>query len=293
MSFPFITGGATLIASLCSFLSMSKAPKALPLYSGAAPRSLGNDPEDIPTLTWFPARSSKAQGSAIVVCPGGGYGALAEHEGQPIAEWFNSLGISAAVLKYRLGPKYHHPSMLEDAARAMRTVRANAENLQVNPDKIGVLGFSAGGHLASSIATHFDSGEPQSSDPVERVSSKPNAAILIYPVISLNHPYTHQGTLNNLLGEHPSRELLDYMSSEKQVTAETPPAFIVTSFEDGAVPMENSMLFAEALRRAGVPLEMHVYDRGPHGFGLGNDVDEYGTWPMLCAKWLKVRGFMK
>ncbi len=293
MSFPVITSEATLLAYLGSFLSVFKHHQVFPLYGGAAPRSLGDHPEDIPTLTWYPVKSGKAQRSAIVVCPGGGYGALADHEGRPIAEWLNILGISAFVLKYRLGPKYHHPTMLEDAARAIRTVRANSETFQVDTDKIGILGFSAGGHLASSVATHFDNGNPQSSDPVEKVSSKPNAAILIYPVISLAQPYTHQGTLNNLLGDNPTTELLDFLSSEKQVTSETPPTFLVTSFEDEAVPMENSVLFAEALRREGVPLELHVYERGPHGFGLGDEEGEYGTWPMLCANWLMIRGFRK
>jgi|YelNatPaOPRAMG01_1025707.scaffolds.fasta_scaffold37009_4 acetyl esterase/lipase len=293
MSFPIITSEATLLACLGSFLSLFKHRQVAPLYDEAAPRSLGDQPEDIPALTWYPVKSGKAHRSAIVVCPGGGYGALADHEGKPIAEWLNTLGVSAFVLKYRLGPKYHHPTMLEDAARAIRTVRANSETFQVDKDKIGILGFSAGGHLASSISTHFDNGNPQSSDPVERVSSKPNAAILIYPVISLTQPYTHQGTLNNLLGDNPTEELLDFMSSEKQVTSETPPTFLVTSWEDEVVPMENSLLFAEALRRAGVPLELHVYERGPHGFGLGDEASEYGTWPMLCANWLGIRGFRK
>jgi acetyl esterase/lipase len=237
----------------------------------------------------------------VVVCPGGGYGGLAEHEGHPIAKWLNSLGVTAIVLKYRLGSAgYRHPVMLNDASRAIRTVRSHAGEWKIDPKRIGILGFSAGGHLASTAATHFDEGKPEASDTVERVSSRPDFAVLVYPVITMEDPYTHRGSRQNLLGENPSRELIELLSNEKQVTAKTPPCFLVHTADDAAVPVENSLLFASACRKAGVPVEIHVFEHGPHGFGLGaNSPVLNGTnsvlsaWPSLCAAWMRSHSLIR
>ena len=205
-------------------------------------------------------------------------------------QWLNSIGITAFVLKYRLGPRYHHPAPLQDAARAIRTVRARAAEWKLNPERIGILGFSAGGHVASTIATHFDSGNASARDPIERVSSRPSLAILIYPVITMGDK-THAGSKKNLIGDNPSPEMIRLLSNEEQVTKETPPTFLVHTMTDTAVPVENSQMFAAALRKAGVPFEFHLYERGPHGFGLGRDDPILSTWPARCADWLRIHGF--
>ena len=227
----------------------------------------------------------------MIVCPGGGYTHLAEHEGGPVAEWLNSLGVTAFVLKYRLGPRYHHPAPMQDAARAIRIVRARAVEWGLDPQRIGILGFSAGGHLASTAGTHFDSGNTAASDPIERVSSRPNLMILIYPVITMREK-THAGSKANLLGPAPSPELITSLSNDEQVTKETPATFLVHTMTDPAVPVENSLLFITALRKAGVPFEVHLYERGPHGFGLGKKDPILATWTDRCADWLRLHGFI-
>ncbi len=268
-------------------------PKVEPLYPGGAPGALGDTDADKPTLSIYRPAGRRVE-SAIVVCPGGGYGALAmDHEGQQIARWANSLGITAFVLKYRLGPKYRHPTELQDVQRALRTVRARAGEFGVSPNKIGVWGFSAGGHLASSAATHFDAGKGNEGDPVDRASSRPDFAILTYPVITLTEEqFVHKGSRRNLLGDNPDPSLVKLMSSELQVTPQTPPTFLVHSNEDRGVPPENSVLFYLALRKAGVPAEMHIYDKGPHGFGLGSLDAVLSTWPARLADWLRGRGML-
>ncbi|WP_435010062.1 alpha/beta hydrolase [Tundrisphaera lichenicola] len=265
----------------------------MPLWPDGPPGVAKDLPGPVPTYTVYLAPPEKATGASVVICPGGGYGGHADHEGRPIAEWLNGLGVSGIVLKYRLAPGSHHPAMLQDAARAIRTVRANAEQWKLDPNRIGVLGFSAGGHLASTIATHFDAGDPNSSDPVERFSSRPDRAILIYPVISLTTPFTHQGSKDNLLGPNASPELAESLSSELQVTPETPPTFLAHTTEDTAVPPENSLLFAMAMRKAGVPVELHLFEKGPHGLGLGREGFAFSEWPGLCEKWLEGQGFLK
>ena len=263
------------------------------LWENGAPNAVGNEQQDIPTVTPFFAPKEAATGAAIVVCPGGGYSHLSEiKEGSDVARWLNSIGISAFVLKYRLGMRYHAPNPLLDAARAMRIVRARAKEWDLDANRIGILGFSAGGHLASTLGTHFDLGKADSSDAIERVSSRPDLMILIYPVITMGD-LTHRGSKLNLLGESPTAELIKLYSNELQVTKDTPPTFIAHSVADPAVPIENSMMFAEALRKAKVPFELHFYEHGPHGFGLAPTDPILATWTERCADWLGVHGFTK
>ncbi|MCC6395086.1 MAG: alpha/beta hydrolase [Bryobacterales bacterium] len=280
-----------LLAALCA--AASAQTKTELLYPHGAPGAVGQEEVDKPSLAYYPAAGGKAAGTAVLVFPGGGYRNLAmDHEGQQIAEWLNGLGISAFVLKYRLGPRYHHPAMMNDAQRAIRMVRSQAAQLGVAPDRIGVWGFSAGGHLASTVSTHFDKGDPSAADPVERVSCRPDFAILAYPVISLTTVYTHQGSKRNLLGENPDPKLVESLSNELQVTSETPPTFLFHTNADTGVPAENSVLYYLALRKAGVPAEMHIYQNGKHGVGLARQDVVLATWSGRLADWLRVRGLM-
>ena len=264
-------------------------PPSFPLWSGGAPGAQGSEEKDIPTLTPWIAKNPN--GKAIIVCPGGGYGALAvDHEGKQIAQWLNSQGISAFVLRYRLGPKYRHPAMIDDAQRALRTVRFRAAGYQVNPAKIGIMGFSAGGHLSATAATHFDAGNAASADPIDRVGSRPDFAVLAYPVITLtDEPYVHKGSRRNLLGDNPDAKLVDNLSNERAVTRDTPPCFLFHTDADSAVPPENSVLFYLALRKHGVPAELHIYEKGPHGVGLAWSDIALGSWPARLADWLRNR----
>jgi len=280
-----------LVFGLLAPLAQATPETPIVLWPEGAPGSLGKEPGDIPTITPYLPPKEKVTGAAVIVCPGGGYTHLADHEGGPVAEWLNTLGVTAFVLKYRLGPRYHHPAPLQDAARAIRLVRSRAAEWGLDPQRIGILGFSAGGHLASTAGTHFDSGKPDDADAIERVSSKPNLMILIYPVITMRDK-THAGSKKNLLGENPSAELVALLSNEEQVTKETPPTFLVHTQTDTAVPVENSLVFVAALRKAGVPFEFHLYERGPHGFGLGVKDPILATWPDRCADWLRVHGFV-
>jgi len=253
------------------------------------PGALGTEPADIPTLTTY--LPGKPDGSVVIVLPGGGYGALADHEGEPIARWLNTLGITAYVLFYRLGPRYRHPVMLGDARRAVRFVRSHATEWKIDAGRIGILGFSAGGHLASTASTQFEAGDPTSADPVERVSSRPDLSVLLYPVITMTDPFTHTGSRLHLLGPEPTPEQIAQMSSENRVTKDTPPAFLFHTADDAAVPVENSIAYARALHRAGVRYALHVFERGRHGVGLATDDPILSDWPLLCGKWLKSHGF--
>jgi acetyl esterase/lipase len=278
------------------------SPTVVPLWPQGTPEAKGTDPDkDVPTLTICSPKPDLATGAAVVVCPGGGYGMLAvDHEGKQVAEWLNSLGVATFILKYRLGPRYHHPAMLNDAGRAIRTVRAGAKRWGLDPHKVAIIGFSAGGHLASTAGTHFDAGKPDAEDPIERVSSRPDRLILVYPVIALATPYGHAGSLHNLLGDHPTQELIENLSNERQVTKDTPPTFLAHTNADSGVPAENSLLFALALRKAGVPVELHLFERGPHGLGLGAGAAQFKVppepafqmWPKLCETWLKNQAFL-
>ena len=277
--------------------------ETMTLWPHGTPEAKGTDPDkDVPTLTVYRPRPEVATRSAVVVCPGGGYGMLAmDHEGKQVARWLNSLGITACVLKYRLGPRYHHPAMLQDAGRAIRTVRSNAEKWDLDPHRIAILGFSAGGHLASTAGTHFDPGKPDAEDPIERVSSRPDRMILVYPVIALATPFGHKGSLRNLLGDKPSAEQIEHLSNERQVTKDTPPTFLAHTNADSGVPAENALLFTLALRKANVPVELHLFERGPHGLGLGDGAPNFRVpaepsfkaWPKLCETWLKNQGFLE
>jgi acetyl esterase/lipase len=282
---------AFVLTLTCSALPAEAAPGTpIVIWPNGAPGAVGKEPADIPTLTPFLPAKEKATGAAIIVCPGGGYTHLADHEGGPVAEWLSSIGVTAYVLKYRLGPTYLHPAPLQDAARAIRLVRAHAKEWGLDPHRIGILGFSAGGHLAATLGTHFTAGDPTAADEIERVSSRPDLMVLVYPVITMGD-LTHSGSRTNLLGKDPSPELIKSLSAEEQVTKETPPTFLMHTMTDPAVPVENSMMFAAALRKAGVPFEFHLYERGPHGFGLGTDDPILATWPARCADWLRVHGF--
>jgi acetyl esterase/lipase len=275
-------------------------PEVIPLWPAGAPGAHGTAPGDVPTLTIFRPDPAKSTGAAVVICPGGGYGFLAvEHEGAEVAKWLNSLGITGVMLKYRLAPAYHHPAMINDANRAVRTIRARASEWGIDPHKIAIMGFSAGGHLASTAGTHYDAGKPDASDPIERVSSRPDRMILVYPVIAIATPFGHSGSRDNLLGKNAPKELVESLSNETQVTKDTPPTFLAHTNADDGVPAENSLLFALALRKAKVPVELHLFEKGVHGLGLGSGwkgripaEPSFEAWPGLCATWLKGQGFL-
>jgi acetyl esterase/lipase len=289
---------SALAAALSALAQQTPMPiqdgQIIPLWSGAAPGAQGADDKDIPTITVYLPRTTPAGMSAVIVCPGGGYTNLAmNHEGRQVANFLNSQGIIAFVLKYRLGPKYHHPVELGDAQRAIRMLRSNAPAWHIAADRIGILGFSAGGHLAMSASTHFDAGQTGAADPIDRVSSRPDFSVLGYPVISLAEPWTHQGSKNALLGPNPDPELVRSLSGEQAVTKETPPTFIFQTNADTTVPAENATYYFLALRKAGIPAEMHVFEKGPHGVGLAMDDPALSEWSKLLTNWLRVHAIIK
>jgi acetyl esterase/lipase len=288
------------LAFLCSCAASEAQPtNPMPLWPDGAPGARGKEDKDIPTLTALYPAPEKATGAAMVICPGGGYGGLAPHEGEAYAMFLRDHGVAGFVLKYRLGSAgYRHPVMLQDVSRALRTVRANAEKWKLDPKRIGIIGSSAGGHLASTLLTHFDSGKPDSEDPIERQSSRPDLGILCYPVITMGEK-THAGSKANLLGDNPSPELVKELSNELHVTKDTPPTFLFATAEDKVVPVENSLMFAEALSEAGVPFDLHIYQKGPHGMGLGfhvyapYDPAKLHPWTQDCLFFLKQHEFVK
>ncbi len=268
------------------------AVSSVRLWPGDAPGALGDRPEDIPRMAVHLPDATGACGTGVVVCPGGGYHGLAMgHEGQEIAAWLNELGIAALVLDYRhRGKGYGHPAPSLDVQRAIRMARARSDAWGLDRQRIGVLGFSAGGHLAATAATRFDAGRPEAEDPVERYSCRPDFAILCYPVIALGEPFTHIGSQRNLLGADPAPELIRELSLEKQVTAETPPTFLFHTDADKGVPAENSLAFYSALRKHDVPAELHVYVEGRHGVGLARSLLGTADWPKRCATWMQLQG---
>ena len=263
------------------------------LWEGGAPGAGGNDAIDQPSLTLYPVPANGHSKAGVIVCPGGGYVHLTmAKEGSDVAAWLNRHGISAFVLKYRLGPKYHHPVELWDAQRAIRYVRGHTADFGLDPARIGIWGFSAGGHLASTVGTHFDRGDKAASDPIERQSSRPDFMILAYPVITLEDPYAHVGSRTALLGEKPSPAMVDLLSNELQVTNNTPPAFLFHTTEDHTVPVENSVEFYMALQKAGVLSEMHIYLKGNHGVGLAPNDPVLHTWTDRLYDWMKAQGIV-
>ena len=261
------------------------------LWPQGAPGALGTATEDKPSLTAYLPASNPTK-TAVVIAPGGGYQHLSMvHEGSDVAAWLNARGVAAFVLQYRLGMKYHSPIEMEDAQRAIRTVRAHAAEYGVAVDRIGMWGFSAGGHLAATAGTHFDAGDATSTDAIERQSSRPDFLVLAYPVITMEDPYVHKGSRLYLLGEDPTQAEMEAMSAELHVTAQTPPTFLFATTDDRTVPVMNSVLFYEALVKAGVPAEMHLFQHGAHGSGLATANPQLSVWPDLLIKWMRERGY--
>lgn len=274
--------------------NLNADPDTILLWPDGAPGALGNDDADRPSLTVFRShRFPPTSGTAIIVAPGGSYTSLSLNmEGRQVANLLNAAGVTTFMLKYRLGPRYHHPIELGDAQRAIRLVRARAQEFGVAPDRIGMLGFSAGGHLTSTAGTHFDAGKADAADSIDRVSSRPDFLVLCYPVISFDPAITHANSQRNLLGEKPDQRLLDELSSDLQVTAQTPPTFLFHTNADTGVVAENSVRFYLALRRAKVPAELHVFEPGGHGVGLALGDPQLGPWSTLLINWLRGRGLL-
>jgi acetyl esterase/lipase len=264
-------------------------PETILLWPDGAPWALGKEDADRPTLTIYRAR--QPSGAAVIVAPGGGYGALAaNHEGRQVANLLKAAGVTAFALKYRLGPKYRHPIELGDAQRAVRLVRARAAEFGMAADRIGLMGFSAGGHLAATAGTHFDAGKADATDPIERAGSRPDFLILAYPVVSFDPAITHSGSVRNLLGENPDPKLIEDLSNDLRVTKDTPPTFLFHTNADTGVVAENSVRFYPALRRAKVPAELHIFENGPHGVGLALGDPALAAWSTLLTNWLRGRG---
>jgi acetyl esterase/lipase len=261
------------------------------LWPEGAPGAVGTEPADRPKVTAYPAASPN--GAAVLVCPGGSYRTLAsDHEGRRVAEWLNSLGVSAFVLQYRVGPRYRFPVPLQDAQRALRLLRARAGELGFDPARLGILGFSAGGHLAATASTEPGAGDPSAADPVDRLDARPAFAILGYPVISMSAPFAHRGSVASLLGDAPTDAQRDALSNEKRAGPGTPATFVFHTADDATVPVENALAYASALRAAGVPVELHVFPRGRHGLGLAAEDASVSQWTALCAAWLRAGGFL-
>lgn len=277
----------------------------IPIWSGSIPNRIASDEietypkRDVyfiatvqnPTIEVFLPEKDINTKKAIVICPGGGYHGLAyDWEGTEIAKWFNSKGIAAIVLKYRLpnskSIKVSSEAPLQDAQRAMRLVRSNAEEWNIDPDKIGVMGFSAGGHLASTLGTQFEKPNNFNEDTIDKLTARPNFMVLLYPVITMKSDYTHKGSKNALLGKNASKELIEQFSNELQVTKKTPPTFIVHSQDDTAVPVENSLQLYKALKDIGVATEMHLYPYGGHGYSMALGKGQLGNWPDRLNEWL-------
>jgi acetyl esterase/lipase len=285
---------AILGLALTALAAGADRPSVELLWPKGSPGAVGTEAADRPTLTLYLPPAEKATGAGVVICPGGGYGTVVDtYEGKDPAEWLTKRGVAGFVLRYRVAPRYRHPAPLQDVQRALRLVRARAKEWHVDPRRLGVWGFSAGGHLAATAATHFDDGKADADDPVDRAGCRPDFAILCYPVISMEPKTTHGGSRNSLLGREPDASLVELMSNDRQVTPQTPPTFLFHTNADAAVPAENSVLFYLALRKAKVPAELHIYEKGAHGVGLAPKDPVLSTWPELLAAWLNGRGLLK
>lgn len=271
------------------FTAAAVEPQTVRLWDGAAPGAVGSEDKDIPTAIVYLPEKTPSPTAAIVILPGGGYGNLAmDHEGHAIARWANELGLAGIIVSYRHRSRgYGHPAPMLDAQRAIRLTRHHAAAWNIDPSKVGVLGFSAGGHLTTTVLTHFDQGQAEAVDPVDRLSCRPDFGVVCYAVIALGQSFTHKGSQKNLLGENPDNDLLKSLSNETQVTAQTPPCFVWHTQEDKAVPVQNSLVFYQALVQAEVPAELHVFPVGRHGIGLGANVPGANQWSQLCHDWLK------
>lgn len=285
------TLGLAFIFSGASHCFSQEARKfELKLWEKGAPGALGTAEKDIPKLMVSLPASDKIT-SALVICPGGGYGGLAmDHEGHQIAQWANDIGMAAIICDYRhRGKGYGHPAPSDDAKRAVQTVRSNAESWNIDPSKVGMIGFSAGGHLTSTVLTQYSLGDENAADPIERFSSRPDFGILCYPVILFGHPKGHKGSEKNLLGDTADEDLLKSFQSAARVTKDTPPTFLFHTYEDKPVPAENSLEFYAAMVREGVPGELHFYEKGPHGVGLAKTIPGTSDWPQALQRWLSLR----
>jgi acetyl esterase/lipase len=303
-----------LLAGLVVWLaqaSLAGEPMEIPLWpADALPKIANAKPEQVvdrgtnkpdravsnvtvPTLTVYLPDGNQSGTTAVVICPGGGYSHLSmDKEGHAVARWLNTIGVAGMVLKYRMprpdlsaGQK---PWPIQDGEQAIRLARSHAAEWKIDAHRVGLMGFSAGGHLASSVGTHFDEAAPASTNEVDRISERPDFMILAYPVISMAESITHQGSLHSLLGSTPDPKWVEFYSNELNVTSRTPPTFLVQA-QDDRVSVENSLRFYDALKKAGVPAELHVFEKGGHGFGLGVAGGETAVWPSLCAAWLKNR----
>jgi acetyl esterase/lipase len=281
-------GSKYLASKVAAMIELAIKPVTMKLWPAGAPGALGQGKKDIPDMTVYLPMGGNANGIAVLVCPGGGYGHLSMgHEGKDIAEWLNSFGTTAVVLNYRhKGKGYGYPAPLDDAQRAMRIVRSKSALWGIDANKIGVIGFSAGGHLASTVTTLFDKGYGKAGDEVDKISSRPDFSVLCYAVISMSEPFMHRGSRRNLLGKEYDEKLAELMSTDKQITAKTPPAFLIHSGEDTVVPVENSIAFYTGLRKAKVRAEMHIYEKGGHGFGLAKRNATAKQWPDACRQWI-------
>lgn len=290
-----------MLASLAS--AVAAEPMVVPLWPEGVPNArtdLGPERHEDgrisnvsePTLTVFAPAVDRPNGTAVIICPGGGYGRLStQREGVQYANWLSTLGVTSFVLKYRMA-EFGHPAPLQDVLRAVRIVRSRAAEFKIDSSRIGVMGSSAGGHLTASAGTLFDHASGKTGAPLDAVSARPDFLILMYPVINLHDPVAHAGSREALLGKTPSPDLVELLSLDKQVTTATPPTLLIHTQEDQAVPVENSILFFQALTRAKVPAEMYLFERGSHGMGMRDGLGTASDWPTQAAAWLRARGLL-
>jgi acetyl esterase/lipase len=281
---------AALIFIVLCLIASTFAQTPVLLWPDGAPGALGAANADKPNVTIYLPKG-RAVHTGVVILPGGGYSFLAmDHEGKQIAEWLNNLGVAAFVVQYRYAP-YHHPIELGDARRAMRYVRSHAAEFNIAPDRIGIWGFSAGGHLASTLGTHYDAGNPSATDPIERAGCRPDFMVLAYPVIGPLGSAA-KGSFVNLLGPDADPALVRELTNDLHVNAQTPPTFLIAAQDDNIVDVQNSVNFYTALTKAGVPAEMHLYQSGGHGFGLAPLNPTLSSWPARLADWMRGRGLL-